>query len=432
MLGTTILLYAIATQLFDRMSAYIAIGLWSVCEPCLKLGAFATYDPMSVFVICLGAWVAIQAGQRRHHGEFVALAGPILALGSVIGYSYAIYHPIEIAVAGLAWAPWLGRRQAAISAAWLTGAIGVPLLAALTFLKLWPGIFFTVLSRHVTIAQGYKLVVSNAWSWQGIVTCLAIVGVVMAVAQRKHVALACVLAATSLLVPLDQARLQTGVSLDKHLSVGAWFAAMAAGYGVCQIVKAHRPTKALATAGCIVFAIPAVTGVSAAQWTFHGWSNASALTSAFMKYAARVRGNYAIVNLNENVLRFATPEGNHWRRWTGLPSASVVGGSGPRQRMLTAQYEVLLHRHKLGIVVVSFSTPSPTSLAQTAVRGAAGAIRGTLLDQEVLRLISGPGTPGMTAAIEALVTNRNYVPVAVVPYGPDSSCVIWLLRGTSQ
>jgi hypothetical protein len=49
-----------------------------------------------------------------------------------------------------------------------------------------------------------------------------------------------VLAAAGMLGPLEQARLQTLDSLNKHVSLGAWFAAIAPGYaGDGFIAPAH-------------------------------------------------------------------------------------------------------------------------------------------------------------------------------------------------
>ena len=90
MLGATCLLYATVSRLLNRNAALFASALWAISEPALKLGAFATYDPMAVFLICLGVWVSIESTFRKHHGELVALAGLCFAIGSVTAYSYVI------------------------------------------------------------------------------------------------------------------------------------------------------------------------------------------------------------------------------------------------------------------------------------------------------------------------------------------------------
>ncbi len=61
MLGATILLYLTASRLLDRTAAVIAAALWALSEPTIRL-AFATFDPLSVLLTALSAWLIVQAG----------------------------------------------------------------------------------------------------------------------------------------------------------------------------------------------------------------------------------------------------------------------------------------------------------------------------------------------------------------------------------
>src|SRR6202044_3794738 len=156
-----------------------------------------------------------------------------------------------IAVAGLSWRPYRGGRRALISSAWLVGATVAVFIVTATVLKDWAGLSFTVLNRHVDILQGYRLVVMSSWSWEGIVTILSLIGVAVAVAVGKRRILIGVLAGACLVVPLQQARIQSGVSLDKHLSLGIWLAAIVAGYGIDALFKLQYSRVVVAVCGAL-------------------------------------------------------------------------------------------------------------------------------------------------------------------------------------
>ena len=102
MLIATVLLYLTASRLIGRRGALFAAALWAFSEPAMRL-AFATFDPLSVLLIALSAWLIVQAGCRRRRGEFVAAAALALALANVTAYSGIVIDPVVIAFAFLAW-----------------------------------------------------------------------------------------------------------------------------------------------------------------------------------------------------------------------------------------------------------------------------------------------------------------------------------------
>jgi 4-amino-4-deoxy-L-arabinose transferase-like glycosyltransferase len=327
MLGATVLLYMTARRLFTPTVGVIAAALWVTCEPALKLGAFATYDPMAVFLICLAAWLAVYAAQSRRHGELVALTAIVLATGSIIAYSYAIYIPAVVAVALLAWIPQRGRRKAVISAAWLTGATGFLLLLIPTELHLWPGIQFTVLDRaHGT--NSISLVFRLSWSYIGLTISLALAAVLLAIIRgetKRTIALLAVLFGASLLVPLQQARINAATNIDKHLACGAWFAAIAGAWGIATVVRVSWPKRYIlgATACAAALAVPADSGWSQANANFKSWSTATSLAAAVK---AVTPANGPILAFDAPVAEYYSgPLATDWQRWTNLNTNKVVG-----------------------------------------------------------------------------------------------------------
>ena len=62
MLGATALLWGTAGRLFGRRAAFFAAALFAVLGPTLHLGAFATYDALSVLLVAAAAWCVVRAG----------------------------------------------------------------------------------------------------------------------------------------------------------------------------------------------------------------------------------------------------------------------------------------------------------------------------------------------------------------------------------
>ena len=89
MLGATALLWAAARLLSGRRAAFFAAALFAVLGPTLHLGAFATYDAMSLFLVALAAWLVVRAGDRPDATGWMVAAGAALALANATSYSSA-------------------------------------------------------------------------------------------------------------------------------------------------------------------------------------------------------------------------------------------------------------------------------------------------------------------------------------------------------
>src|SRR5260370_19153192 len=103
-------------------------AVWASTEPVFRL-TFVTFDPMSVFVVELAAWLAVEAASRRRAGPFAASAAT-LALANATAYSSMVIDPVALAFAFLVLLPRIGARRAAY---WTAGfcADGRPLFCLL-------------------------------------------------------------------------------------------------------------------------------------------------------------------------------------------------------------------------------------------------------------------------------------------------------------
>jgi hypothetical protein len=330
MLGATVLLYLAASRLFGTRAAVIASALWALSEPVLRL-AFATYDPMACFLVALSAWLALQAGARRRSYAFVAASAVTLVLASATAFSFAIMIPAVVAFAFFAWADSMGYRRAFWHAASLLAGVLVPAAVAATVLHLWHDIVGTTVNRAAGTGAGLSSLSRTVWSWDGLMFVLAGVGAVAALASERHWSrklLLLTLVGAGMLVPIYQAHIGTGWALDKHMSAGTWFLAMAAGYGVGRLTANAdwKPlTAGLAAAAFIAY--PAINGLWYARNTFHLWPNDTIL---FARVGPLLKANSRPILTDSAdktgvVLKYLTPQGHQWTRWhdTTLPPPNI-------------------------------------------------------------------------------------------------------------
>jgi hypothetical protein len=334
MLGATVLLWGTAGPLFGRRAAFFAAALFAVLSPTLHLGSFATYDALSVFLVALAAWCVVRAGQRREGTGWMVAAGIALAVANAAAYASALFDLAVVLLALLTALPSgkLAARRCAILVIVVVVLLTTGLLAGGS--NYVTGIKQTTLVR-VAGDNPPLSVLADAWSWTGLVTVLAVAGVIISWTgrqRRTQTVLLAVLAAAGLLGPLEQARLQTVASLNKHIGLGAWFAAIAAGYAVDRFIAAapHGRPRALTAGACVVaLAFPVTVGVSQSRTFATDWPNASSFIAIFRPLAEHGHGRLLVEDAS--IARYYLPAGAQWQRWSStrnivLPNGASTGG----------------------------------------------------------------------------------------------------------
>jgi Dolichyl-phosphate-mannose-protein mannosyltransferase len=335
MLGATVLLWSSAARLFGRRAAFFAAALFAVLGPTLHLGAFATYDALSVLLVAFAAWCVIRAGDRGEGTGWMVAAGAALAVANAAAYSSALFDLVVLALALLTAAPAGGRlaaRRCAILLITVTVLVTVGMLiGGRTYLT---GVEQTTLARVASNDSPFSVLI-GAWSWTGVVLVLAVGGVIISWASRAgrmQTWLLAVLAAAAVLGPVEQARLHTLASLNKHVGLGAWFAAIAAGYAVDRFIAAAPAgrTQALTCGACVV-ALVFPTALGASQsWVFStDWPNASSFIAIFGPLADHSSGHLLVEDAS--IARYYLSSGSNWRRWSStrnivLPSGANTAG----------------------------------------------------------------------------------------------------------
>jgi hypothetical protein len=403
MLGATILLFLTASRLIGRRGAVIAAALWVVSEPAIRL-AFATFDPLSVLLTALSAWLIVQVGYRRYRDALVIVAAAALALANTTAYSGIVIDPVVIAFALLVWLPRMQAWKAILRMVCLAACSAVFFGLLITASHSWNGLLFTVVARKVADYQGIVTILNAIWGYSGLIIVLAVIGAIAAgsTESRSRIGLLALLGAAAFIVPAAQLHDQTAWSLDKHLAYGIWFAAIAAGYGCDQLIRWFPGDSRQLAVVCCLIALAYTGGHSwqSAWERYHSWPNAGAFISDFNPVAAQSQGRIYVPGHEANIAQYYTAEGLEWTRW----DATLTLDPPPAARDdWELYYTIRLNGGNYGVIALFY--PTTFSSAPGLSKNLLLSPPGRSTDQELLRLvgtISGePGLPALTLALEA-------------------------------
>lgn len=399
MCGATVLLYATTRRLYGPVAAVCAAGGWAVLGPTLHLGAFATYDAMSLFLVAVAAWCATAARGRDSNTGWIIAAAVALTVANATKYASTLFDPAVIALAWLAACPVPGGKPAARRAALLATCTLAVLVAAVRT----GGLYYQVGIRETTLSRAAGtdsagLVLRDTAMWGGAAVAIAAAGAVTGLRRETSRAgrvLLVILAGTGLLAPLEQARIHTTTSLDKHVDFGVWFAMMAAGYAVAALITAPRRAAARAVLGAAATAaavVYAAAGFGQAR-DLLTWPAPGRFLHALAPYTARGR----LLVETPSIPEYYLPAGHDWDRWSStwnirLPGGKSTGSRGVGEAGETAAYLAGITGHYWTVIA-----------------------------------LNGNATPGLDAAITArLKTTPGYRVTARIPYGRIGEYVIWV------
>ena len=406
MLGASTLLWATARLLTGRRAAFFAVALFAVLGPTLHLGAFATYDATSLFLIALAAWLVVRAGDRPDATGWMVAAGGALALANATSYPSTLFDPVVLVLALLTALPRPGGKLAAARALTLPAVVAVLIMPALMIggSRYLHGIDITTLERAPGTDTPVTVLV-HFWSWTGVIIVAAVAGAVIAWfgrAGRVQAWQLTLLAAAALLVPAEQASLHTTASLNKHGAMGAWFAAVAAGYAVDRLIAAapEGTTRTVTSAACVVALCFPVTLGAAQSWMFAtSWPSSSAFVAILRPLADGSSGRLLVED--PSLAEYYLPSGSQWQRWSStrnivLPSGAPTGGPSAKAGVVgdgnAGTYAMYIAQGYFSLVALNFTDTKP-------------------LDQSIAA---------------DLRRNHRYHIIDVIPYGPaPGTYVIW-------
>lgn len=336
LLATT-LLWGVVGRLYNQRAAFFACALFAVLGPTLHLGAFATYDAMALFLIALATWLVVRADDEGDATGRMVAAGLVLALANAVAYASALFDPVVVLIALFTAYPKPGGKTAVRRIAILVIVLVTVLLAGLLIggSSYLHGIEMTTVARASGAASALT-VLTDSWSWSGLVLILAVGGIIASWASRQdrtRTWLLVVVTLAAILGPIEQARLHTAASLDKHVGLGAWFAAIAAGYAVDRFIAAahgERKTRNFVLGACVLaLAFPVALGASQ-SWSFStDWPNADSFVAILRPLVSHNSGHLLVED--PSIPEYYLPAGSDWMRWSStrnivLPSGRSTGG----------------------------------------------------------------------------------------------------------
>jgi hypothetical protein len=211
-------------------------------------------------------------------------------------------------------------------------------------------------------------VLANSWSWTGVIVVVAVGGAIAGWVRQPGSSQAWLLTlftAAAVLVPLEQASIRTDASLNKHGDLGAWFAAIAAGYAVDRfIAAAPAGNMRTITAGACVIALcfPVTVGVGQSRSFATSWPDSSAFAGIFGPLAAQGTGHLLVED--PQIAEYYLHVGSQWTRWSStrniiLPSGAATGGPSSKAGVVGAgnagTFAMYIQEGYFSLIALSFS-----------------------------------------------------------------------------
>lgn len=332
MLGATVTLWSVTNRLHGRRAAFFACALFAVLGPTLHLGSFATYDAMSLFLLTLAAWLVVRAGDRQDATVWMLAAAVTLAVANATSYPSALFDPVIILLALVIALPKPGGKLAAGRALALLAIVALLITLGLLIggSRYLHGVKATTLTR-VAGTNSALSVLTDSWTWTGVIVVAAICGVIVSwVSRPKHPQtwLLTLVAAAALLVPVEQASLNTTASLNKHVDLGAWFAAIAAGYAVDKFAAAAPAgnMRAVTVVACVIALCFPISLGADQSWVFStSWANSSDFVTILRPLADGSTGRLLVED--PTIAEYYLPSGTQWMRWSSTRNIILPGGA---------------------------------------------------------------------------------------------------------
>lgn len=218
----------------------VATAFAALAGPTLFVGNLATFDASCAAAVIGSAALAM----TRRSFATAALAGVIAGAGAVVKYTGAPFILVTVALAMIC-EPTV-RRGVARASVVLTTAVAAVLAVYLPNAS-WinGGIAFTTTNREAHNYRDLTFLLREYLLGMGLLTALAVVGIVLLVRRTRTVRSAligCALLGAGLAVSVSQGRLHEYTSFNKHLVFTALFLApLAAQVGALPRVRLVRP-----------------------------------------------------------------------------------------------------------------------------------------------------------------------------------------------
>jgi putative flippase GtrA len=382
MLGATCMLWGSTKRLFGQRAALCAVALFVSVGSTQYLGSLATFDAMALFLVTLSAWLVIAAKDRADSTLLLLGAVAALALANATKYATGLFDPIIVALAILTAREGIkaGIGRGGLILGCTLGAIaGMLAIGGPWYIA---GLQSTTLSRSAG-NQTPMFVLADSVRWIGIVISIAVAAVAIAWWRDRNLTmLVALLAVAGILAPLNQARIDTTVSLVKHVDFGAWFACIAAGYAIATLTRiGHRrwlyAVPALAASAAIIFPGGSIGRLQAYNF-MQAWPNATQVSTELRALTRAHPGIYLAEDYD--VQGYYLENQVPWQNWVstwyflyrapgtttciGGSSSSAVGQSSSASSAAAAYAAAVAHRY-FALVILDFGDTANVDVSIT-------------------------------------------------------------------
>lgn len=309
--------YYITKQFFDQKSAVFA-AIFFVCQgPVLFLSRLATYDPLCLCLLAIGATLAVNASQAQRPWRSLSI-GPLLVLAFLAKYAALLFIPSILATLALCTLlRWGWKSMVVRGMLGMLSVMAAGTLAAIVILHLDPSMLHaisaTTLSRVVAVEYSRLALVEEVVTMVGISYVLGLVGLVFA--QRKYRLIGLLLLGSALFVPAYHIYKAELISLDKHLGFSMFFVMPIAGYALASLSGLRRTHSSghYWFAGVAVCLMLFLIGTGEARNLYSQWPDTTSLVYAVETQIRPASGHYLAEQ--SEVLRYYTENDTYTWQW---------------------------------------------------------------------------------------------------------------------
>jgi hypothetical protein len=363
MLTATLALHLTTRRMYGSVAAFFATAAFVALGPTQLLSSYSTYDGMALTLLAWAAYFTVRLTTGGGYPSMLA-AAMFMAVADWTKYASLLWTPVVIGIAvfsGHGGSPWSAariRRGIELTVVWLV-ALLIPAVTAKSHID---GFTHTTLMRKPG-TDPVSYVAGEAAKWVGPLLVLAFIGVLVTLvasrrgrAHKADVWLALVLFVGGLLAPVNQVRIHTWLSLQKHVDFGAWFACIVAGLLLARIFVALRD-KLHITAGVLVTALVVApltyVGAGQAAHMYAEWSDSSGLVSALRPYVKKGKDEYLVENYN--VPAYYLKDQTNWPQWQDLVGKSYTDPETKKTLSGAPALQAAVKDHYYSIVVLDFT-----------------------------------------------------------------------------
>lgn len=382
LLGTTAV-YLTGRRMFGLRAGFAGAAVFALLGPTLQLGAYASFDALA---LCLVAWSAHHAigfayGDKR---TSMLWAVGFMVLADAVKYASLMWTPLIIllaAAAGPGYTAWRSSRSWNLQRFTM---VSICMLAIAMLIGREP--YFTGLTSTIGLHEAGTTVsgssVRDTALWVGPLFAFALLGYLLRLrglptgaTRRGEAATAALLLLGGIVAPVAQIFLGTTLSLDKHLDIGATFAAVLAGWALSRVsdgLRVKLPHTLAAALSVILFgaliAPLALAGNSQAQRLQQEWPDATGMVAAVRPLVGGANGNYLVENAS--VPAYYLGSKVSWTQWHDTGSASYAL-NGVLYTGTAALAEEIAN-HRFSVIVLDYAETPHTDQLIHSVIGSAG------------------------------------------------------------